>query len=92
MTTAAATIFPEWTEDSWLFRLFINILGYSTIIGPGALIIYYVKKTKCLETKGKYMLPLHVTTRYKLEAASFVHDMEPSICRERYEREHGEGM
>ncbi|EEC14079.1 UDP-galactose transporter, putative, partial [Ixodes scapularis] len=50
MSTVAST--PDWTEDSWIFRLFINILGYSSVICPGALVIYYVKKTKYFEGKG----------------------------------------
>lgn len=41
-----------WADDSnWLLRLLVNLLGYATIIGPGALLICYVRRTKCLENQ-----------------------------------------
>lgn len=47
---------PSSLDDSWMFRLFVNLLGYSTVIIPGGLIIYYVKKTRYLENKGNGFL------------------------------------
>ncbi|CAN7937732.1 unnamed protein product [Ixodes hexagonus] len=71
MSTVAST--PDWTEDSWIFRLFVNILGYSSVIGPGALVIYYVKKTKYFEGKGKCSLLGYVLRLLRL----FVLGSEP---------------
>lgn len=43
-----------WADDSsWLLRLLVNLLGYATIIGPGALLICYVRRTKCLDNQGE---------------------------------------
>ncbi|XP_076312748.1 adenosine 3'-phospho 5'-phosphosulfate transporter 1 [Tachypleus tridentatus] len=38
----------EW----WVFQLSINLLCYATIIVPGALIIYFVKRTNLVEKSG----------------------------------------
>lgn len=49
----------DW-NDWWMFRLFQNLLGYSTIAIPGALIIHYVKKTKYLETTDYVCLKKYI--------------------------------
>lgn len=44
-----------WTnDDNWLLRLVVNLLGYATIICPGALLICYVRRTKYLESQGGF--------------------------------------
>jgi len=40
-------------EDSWVFRLCLNLLGYATIFVPGFLIFKFVKKSNYLERTGK---------------------------------------
>lgn len=45
-----AVSFLEGWRDVWLFRFFINILGYSTIIIPGYLLISYFKRINYVET------------------------------------------
>ncbi|XP_054716774.1 adenosine 3'-phospho 5'-phosphosulfate transporter 1-like [Uloborus diversus] len=40
----------EWM-DSWVFRLFQNLLGYATIAIPGAFLVYYLKKSKILDER-----------------------------------------
>ena len=40
----------EGWHDVWFFRFLVNILGYSTIIIPGYLLICYFKRTNYLET------------------------------------------
>lgn len=40
----------EGWNDVWLFRFLVNMLGYSTIIIPGYLLISYFKRTNYLET------------------------------------------
>ncbi|KAL3213983.1 hypothetical protein MRX96_007379 [Rhipicephalus microplus] len=39
-------------DNNWLLRLFVNLLGYATIIGPGALVVCYVRRSKFLENRG----------------------------------------
>ncbi|XP_074648804.1 adenosine 3'-phospho 5'-phosphosulfate transporter 1-like isoform X2 [Tubulanus polymorphus] len=38
--------------DFWLMRLLVNVLGYMTLIGPVALLVYYLKKTRYNERAG----------------------------------------
>lgn len=40
-------------ENSWIFRLGLNILGYATIFIPGIIIYQYVKRSKLVESTGK---------------------------------------
>lgn len=40
----------EGWHEVWLFRFLVNVLGYSTIIIPGYLLISYFKRTNYLET------------------------------------------
>lgn len=50
--TAAAeesSLLVGW-HDIWLFRFLVNMLGYSTIIIPGYLLICYFKRINYLET------------------------------------------
>lgn len=44
------TLLLESWQDVWVFRFFLNILGYSTIIIPGYLLIHYFKRINYLET------------------------------------------
>lgn len=37
-------------HEVWLFRFLVNVLGYSTIIVPGYLLISYFKRTNYLDT------------------------------------------
>lgn len=51
-STTVVAAASYWTDDSnWLLRLLVNLFGYATIIGPGALLICYVRRTKCLENQ-----------------------------------------
>uniref|UniRef100_A0A3P8SNV7 Adenosine 3'-phospho 5'-phosphosulfate transporter 1 n=1 Tax=Amphiprion percula TaxID=161767 RepID=A0A3P8SNV7_AMPPE len=45
-------------HDVWLFRFLINMLGYSTIIIPGYLLISYFKRTNYIETGSGICYPL----------------------------------
>jgi hypothetical protein len=38
--------------DNWIFRLFLNLLGYGTVVLPGLLLYYYVQRTHLLEKSG----------------------------------------
>ncbi|KAG1941878.1 adenosine 3'-phospho 5'-phosphosulfate transporter 1 [Pimephales promelas] len=45
-------------QDVWLFRLFLNVLGYATIIIPGYFLISYFKRVNYLETGRGLCFPL----------------------------------
>ncbi|TSK58190.1 Adenosine 3'-phospho 5'-phosphosulfate transporter 1 [Bagarius yarrelli] len=44
------TLLLEGWQDVWVFRFFLNILGYGTIIIPGYLLIRYLRRINYLET------------------------------------------
>lgn len=44
-----SSLLADW-HDVWLFRFLVNMLGYSTIIIPGYLLICYFKRINYLET------------------------------------------
>ena len=50
-------------KEYWLFRLFLNLLGYATLIVPGYLIIQYVKKRNWLEKAGLSNIFLYTLER-----------------------------
>ncbi|XP_053470362.1 adenosine 3'-phospho 5'-phosphosulfate transporter 1 [Ictalurus furcatus] len=52
------TLLLESWQDVWVFRFFLNILGYSTIIIPGYLLIHYFKRINYLETGRGICFPL----------------------------------
>ncbi|XP_048063750.1 adenosine 3'-phospho 5'-phosphosulfate transporter 1 [Megalobrama amblycephala] len=52
-----ASLLDGW-QDVWLFRLFLNVLGYATIIIPGYFLISYFKRINYLETGRGICFPL----------------------------------
>lgn len=48
----------EGWQEFWLFRFLINILGYSTIIIPGYLLIRYFKRSNYLDTGSGLCFPI----------------------------------
>lgn len=52
-----SSLLQDW-HDVWLFRFFLNLLGYSTIIIPGYFLISYFKRTNYLETGRGICHPL----------------------------------
>ncbi|XP_053300528.1 adenosine 3'-phospho 5'-phosphosulfate transporter 1 [Pleuronectes platessa] len=62
-----SSMLEGWT-DVWFFRFLINVLGYSTIIIPGYLLICYFKRTKYLETGSGICHPLIRTCVFGNEA------------------------
>lgn len=48
----------EGWQDVWLFRFFLNILGYATIIIPGYFLIGYFKRINYLETGRGLCFPV----------------------------------
>ncbi|CAK6962736.1 adenosine 3'-phospho 5'-phosphosulfate transporter 1 [Scomber scombrus] len=58
----------EGWRDVWLFRFLINILGYSSIIIPGYLLISYFKRHNYLETGSGICFPLIKTCVFGSEA------------------------
>ncbi|KAM9704215.1 adenosine 3'-phospho 5'-phosphosulfate transporter 1 [Menidia menidia] len=45
-------------HDVWLFRFLVNLLGYSTIIVPGYLLISYFKRSNYLDTGSGLCYPV----------------------------------
>ncbi|CAB1342715.1 unnamed protein product [Coregonus sp. 'balchen'] len=43
------SLLQDW-NDVWLFRFFLNVLGYATIIIPGYFLVTYLKRINYLET------------------------------------------
>lgn len=48
----------EGWQKFWLFRFLVNVLGYSTIIIPGYLLIRYFKRSNYLDTGSGICFPL----------------------------------
>jgi len=80
MAEGERSLLEGW-HDVWLFRFLLNMLGYSTIIVPGYMLIKYFKRTNYLDTGGGraelivklLLLPLHPLT-----AASTCSVLEPA--------------
>nr|XP_057947593.1 adenosine 3'-phospho 5'-phosphosulfate transporter 1 [Doryrhamphus excisus] len=56
-------------RDVWVFRFLVNMLGYSTIIIPGFLLISYLKRTNYLETGSGFFYPIIKTCVFGTEAS-----------------------
>ncbi|XP_035280016.1 adenosine 3'-phospho 5'-phosphosulfate transporter 1 isoform X2 [Anguilla anguilla] len=52
-----ASVLEDW-RDVWLFRFFLNVLGYATIVVPGYLLIRYFKRIGYLETGRGLCFPV----------------------------------
>lgn len=48
----SSSIINNWS-NYWFFRLMINILGYATVLVPGAIIIFVIKRTNYLDRKDR---------------------------------------
>ncbi|XP_052391880.1 adenosine 3'-phospho 5'-phosphosulfate transporter 1-like [Carassius gibelio] len=68
-----ASLLGGW-QDVWLFRLFLNVLGYATIIIPGYFLISYFKRNNYLETGRGLCFPLIKTCVFGNEAKSALLD------------------
>lgn len=47
-TSSKQGLLGEW-RDFWALKLCMNLIGYSSLILPGYLLIYYLKKTNYVE-------------------------------------------
>lgn len=61
-------------QEIWLFRFLVNVLGYSTIIIPGYLLIRYFKRTNYLETGSGLCYPAIKTCVFGNEAKTSLID------------------
>ncbi|XP_058470270.1 adenosine 3'-phospho 5'-phosphosulfate transporter 1 [Solea solea] len=68
---------PGW-HDVWFFRFFINVLGYSTIIIPGYLLISYFKRTSYLETGSGICFPVIRTCVFGSDVKTGLDDVSVS--------------
>lgn len=73
-TVAAESFSLDGWSDVWIFRFFINVLGYSTIIIPGYLLISYFKRTNYQETGSGICYPLIKTCVFGNEAKTSLLD------------------
>lgn len=68
------SLVPLGWHDFWLFRFLVNILGYSTIIIPGYLLIKYFKRTNYLETGSGLCFPVIKTCVFGSESKTSLLD------------------
>ncbi|KAL3979607.1 Ras and EF-hand domain-containing protein [Sarotherodon galilaeus] len=73
VTAEEPSLVDGW-HDVWLFRFLVNILGYSTIIIPGYLLISYFKRTNYAETGSGFCFPLIKTCVFGNEAKTSLLD------------------
>lgn len=57
MAGVGEAVLLEGWQDVWVFRFFLNILGYGTIIIPGYFLIRYFKRINYLETGVLHNMP-----------------------------------
>ncbi|XP_020784992.2 LOW QUALITY PROTEIN: adenosine 3'-phospho 5'-phosphosulfate transporter 1 [Boleophthalmus pectinirostris] len=71
---AEASFLNTW-QEFWLFRFLVNVLGYSTIIIPGYLLIRYFKRSNYLDTGSGLCFPVIKACVFGNEAkASLIDD------------------
>lgn len=73
VTAEEPSLLDGW-HDVWLFRFLVNMLGYSTIIIPGYLLISYFKRTNYAETGSGFCFPLIKTCVFGNEAKTSLLD------------------
>ncbi|XP_050993839.1 adenosine 3'-phospho 5'-phosphosulfate transporter 1 [Labeo rohita] len=75
-----ASLLGGW-QDVWLFRLFLNVLGYATIIIPGYFLISYFKRINYLETGRGLCFPVIKTCVFGNESKTGLLDDASSAAR-----------
>ncbi|XP_016098328.1 adenosine 3'-phospho 5'-phosphosulfate transporter 1-like isoform X2 [Sinocyclocheilus grahami] len=75
-----ASLLGGW-QDVWLFRLFLNVLGYATIIIPGYFLISYFKRINYLETGRGLCFPVIKTCVFGNESKTGLLDDASSVAR-----------
>ncbi|KTG36046.1 hypothetical protein cypCar_00047314 [Cyprinus carpio] len=77
-----ASLLGGW-QDVWLFRLFLNVLGYATIIIPGYFLISYFKRINYLETGRGICFPVIKTCVFGSESKTgLLDDVSPAARNE----------
>uniref|UniRef100_A0A672PNN0 Adenosine 3'-phospho 5'-phosphosulfate transporter 1 n=1 Tax=Sinocyclocheilus grahami TaxID=75366 RepID=A0A672PNN0_SINGR len=77
-----ASLLGGW-QDVWLFRLFLNVLGYATIIIPGYFLISYFKRINYLETGRGLCFPVIKTCVFGNESKTgLLDDASPAARNE----------
>uniref|UniRef100_A0A8C2CA51 Adenosine 3'-phospho 5'-phosphosulfate transporter 1 n=1 Tax=Cyprinus carpio TaxID=7962 RepID=A0A8C2CA51_CYPCA len=77
-----ASLLGGW-QDVWLFRLFLNVLGYATIIIPGYFLISYFKRINYLETGRGLCFPVIKTCVFGSESKTgLLDDVSPAARNE----------
>ncbi|KAK7907630.1 hypothetical protein WMY93_016242 [Mugilogobius chulae] len=70
---AEGSLLNTW-QEFWLFRFLVNVLGYSTIIIPGYLLIRYFKRSNYLDTGSGLCFPVIKACVFGNEAKSSLID------------------
>uniref|UniRef100_A0A671K523 Adenosine 3'-phospho 5'-phosphosulfate transporter 1 n=1 Tax=Sinocyclocheilus anshuiensis TaxID=1608454 RepID=A0A671K523_9TELE len=77
-----ASLLGGW-QDVWLFRLFLNVLGYATIIIPGYFLISYFRRINYLETGRGLCFPVIKTCVFGNESKTgLLDDASPAARNE----------
>ncbi|XP_062857060.1 adenosine 3'-phospho 5'-phosphosulfate transporter 1 [Trichomycterus rosablanca] len=74
LADAGDSPFLDGWQDMWVFRFFLNILGYSTIIIPGYFLIRHFKRTNYLETGRGVCFPVIKSCVFGSDAKSTLLD------------------
>ncbi|XP_042634112.1 adenosine 3'-phospho 5'-phosphosulfate transporter 1 [Cyprinus carpio] len=75
-----ASLLGGW-QDVWLFRLFLNVLGYASIIIPGYFLIGYFKRINYLETGRGLCFPVIKTCVFGNESKTGLVDDASTAAR-----------
>lgn len=75
-----ASLLGGW-QDVWLFRLFLNVLGYASIIIPGYFLIGYFKRINYLETGRGLCFPVIKTCVFGNESKTGLLDDASTAAR-----------
>ncbi|XP_077409590.1 adenosine 3'-phospho 5'-phosphosulfate transporter 1 [Vanacampus margaritifer] len=79
-TQEESSLLDGW-RDVWLFRFLVNVLGYSTIIIPGYLLIRYFRRTNYLDTGSGLFYPVIKACVFGTEAKTGLLDDVSVISR-----------
>lgn len=73
VSQAEGSLLEGW-QEFWLFRFLVNVLGYSTIIIPGYLLIRYFKRSNYLDTGSGLCFPVIKACVFGNEAKTSLND------------------
>ncbi|XP_066533133.1 adenosine 3'-phospho 5'-phosphosulfate transporter 1 [Hoplias malabaricus] len=81
LADAGDTPLLEGWQELWIFRFFLNILGYATIVIPGYFLIGYFKRTNYLETGRGLCFPVIKACVFGSDSKTTLLDDAPGASR-----------